>query len=325
MSEPILLTTWAFGQAANGAGWPGLDGGGRGLDAVEAVCRHVELDESVESVGLGGLPDAAGDVTLDGCVMQGPARCGSVCCLTWCPHPVTVARRVMEASEHVMLAGPGADAFAASEGLEKGDVLSARARSRWAEGRSGPPGALPPTAPSTQGGPLRPSRGDTEPTSVDPRPPGDGPASDASLSHDTVAVLALDTAGLLSGACSTSGMAWKIPGRVGDSPLIGHGLYVHPSHGAAAATGKGELVMGLCSSFDAVERMRAGASPLEALGGVLRRIRDEHELAAEDQIGMIALTPHGEWAGASLRAGYSSSVRTRARDEVVDPDLVLLD
>jgi L-asparaginase/N4-(beta-N-acetylglucosaminyl)-L-asparaginase len=118
-------------------------------------------------------------------------------------------------------------------------------------------------------------------------------------------------------------MAWKLPGRVGDSPLIGHGLYVHPAHGAAAATGKGELVMGLCSSFDAVERMRSGASPREALGGALGRIREEHDLAADDQVAMIALSPHGEWAGAALRPDYRSALRTTTRDEVVPPDPVL--
>lgn len=319
MSDPILLTTWSFGQAANAAAWPGLVGGGDGLDAVESVCRHVELDVAVESVGLGGMPDAAGAVTLDGCVMQGPARCGSVCCLSFCPHPVSVARRVMEATVHVMLAGAGADAFAEAEGFDGGAVLSDRARECWAERRSGSPGPFPPTAPSTLGGPLRTPDGCA-------RPEGNPDLTgDASRSHDTVAVLALDTAGRLSGGCSTSGMAWKLPGRVGDSPIIGHGLYVHPVHGAVAATGKGELVMGLCSSFDAVERMRAGASPLEALAGALARIRDEHDLTPDDQVGMIALSPAGEWAGASLWPDYRSAIRTRARDEVVDPELVLCD
>ncbi|MEM7310335.1 MAG: isoaspartyl peptidase/L-asparaginase [Planctomycetota bacterium] len=292
MHRPILLTTWPFGDPANRAAWPALAAGGASLDAVEAVCRHVELDPAVESVGYGGLPDSSGSVTLDGVVMQSPSRCGAVCAMTRTRHPVTVARRVMEATPHVLLAGPGADAFARDQGLPDEDPLAPEARTKWeAWVRAG-------------------------------RPPGGG--------HDTVAALGIDAAGVLSGACSTSGRAWKLPGRVGDSPLPGHGLYVDPERGAAAATGDGELIQGLCSTFLAVDAMGRGATPLDALVEALERIRAAHVLAPEAQVGMIALRPDGAVATAALRPGYAST-RARAAGgggeagfEVVEPEFVLL-
>ena len=191
----ILLTPRPFGAAANTAARPALAAGGAALDAVEAVCRHVELDPAVDSVGWCGLPDRDGAMSLDGCVMLDPARVGSVCAYTHAPHPVSAARRVMEASPHVMLVGAGADAFAREEGLPAGEVLSDSARAAHASWRAA----------------------------------GGGPPS----AHDTVAALALDDSGALAGACSTSGMSWKLPGRVGDSPIPGHGLYVAPGVGAA--------------------------------------------------------------------------------------------
>jgi isoaspartyl peptidase/L-asparaginase-like protein (Ntn-hydrolase superfamily) len=142
--------------------------------------------------------------------------------------------------------------------------------------------------------------------------------------HDTVGVLAIDSRGKLAGACSSSGLPFKIPGRVGDSPIIGHGLYVDPSRGAAVATGMGELVMGVCGSFLAVELMGRGASPHDAACEVIQRILDTYQLRAEHQAAIIALSPSGQWSSASLRPGYRTAVHTSSRNELVDPDRVLL-
>ena len=174
-----------------------------------------------------------------------------------------------------------------ARGFDREDLLAPAARERWLEWRDSGAGAPP--------------------------------------ARDTVCSLGLDQAGVLSGACSTSGAAYKLRGRVGDSPIPGHGLYVHPRFGAAAATGSGELVMGLCSSFAAVEALRRGADPLEALVETLARVTDEHELALGDQVALIALTPDGRWASASLRAGYRSVVTTRGTHELVDPSVLLGD
>ena len=130
--------------------------------------------------------------------------------------------------------------------------------------------------------------------------------------------------GTLSGACSTSGLPFKVPGRVGDSPIIGHGLYVDPKRGAAVATGKGELIMGVCGSFLAVELMGRGASPADAAREVLQRIADSYELVEEDQVAIIAIHPSGQWSAAALRPGYRTAVRTSTRDELAEPECVLL-
>jgi hypothetical protein len=168
-----------------------------------------------------------------------------------------------------------------------------------------------------------------------PAPPGESdqpkrqralPASDEDRwrHHDTIGVLAIDARGEMAGACSTSGTPFKLPGRVGDSPIIGHGLYVDPDVGAATATGTGELIMSVCGSFLAVECMRRGASPIDALRETLQRIIDTHELKPEHQVALIALRPDGKFASAALRPGYKTSVRTQRRDDVIEPDAVML-
>jgi len=290
MRAPILVTTWPFGDAAHRAAWPALAAGGSSLDAVEAVCRHVEDDEAVESVGYGGLPDRSGAVTLDALVMQSPARAGAICALTRTRRAVSVARLVMERSAHVLLAGAGADRFAAEHGFSAEELLAPTARAKFeawlASDAARDPNAL--------------------------------------AGHDTVCSLGLDAHGVLSGASSTSGRAWKAPGRVGDSPLPGHGLFVDPARGAAAATGDGELVQGACSSFVAVEAMGRGAPPLDALVEALERLRDAHALARDGdaQVAMIALAPDGRCASATLRGGYETSIATVDGFAVVAPEHV---
>jgi len=304
MTQPILLATWSFGRTAVAAGWPHLvRPGGQSLDAAEQAVRAVEADPACMTVGYGAYPDASGEVTLDASIMLSPARCGSVCFVRRIMHPVTLARLVMERTPHVMLAGDGAERLAAAEGIAPADLASDASRkayAKWlAEHR----------APTVRSG-LLPN---VEETGL--------PQEE---SHDTVGVLALDAAGVLAGACSTSGLAFKMPGRVGDSPIIGHGLYVDPRHGAAVATGHGELVMGVCGAFLAVEEMRRGASPADAAAEVLRRVVESRTLDAGHQVGIITLAPDGRWSSAALRPGFKVAFKTHGRDDLAEAGRVLL-
>jgi L-asparaginase/N4-(beta-N-acetylglucosaminyl)-L-asparaginase len=310
MPEPLLLSTWSFGVRGHAEAWPALAEGGSSLDAVEAVCRVIDLDPEIDSVGFGGYPDASGQMTLDGSIMLAPDRCGSVCACARHQHPVSIARRLMERTQHVLLAGPGADAFARDEGFEETNLLADHMREKWEVWRRNPA----PVDQSRDRGLGRP---------VDRGEGGRlfGPES----GHDTIGAIALDRDGVLAGACSTSGTPWKLPGRVGDSPIIGHGLYVDPRHGAATASGWGELMMGSCTSFLIVEEMRRGAAPREALAEALRRIREDHPLELHHQVAVIAVRPDGTWASAALRRGYRTSVTTVDGEEIVEPDFVLLD
>ena len=298
MPDPLILATWTYGRQACAAGWTHLvrDGGGA-LDAVEHACRAVEDDPENMTVGYGGRPDASGEVTLDAAVMLSPSECGSVCCVRNFRHPTSIARLVMERTPHVMLAGDGAERFARTQAMEPADLLTDAAREAWEQWRKEHPG---------QDEPARPK------------------ANIEEADHDTVGVLALDARGTLAGACSTSGLALKLPGRVGDSPIIGHGLYVDPARGAAVATGHGELMMGVCGTFLAVERMREGASPAEAAADVIRRIGDAYDLKDDHQAGIITLAPSGQWSSAALRPGFRVAVRTSTRDDLTDPQFLLL-
>jgi isoaspartyl peptidase/L-asparaginase-like protein (Ntn-hydrolase superfamily) len=316
MPEPMILSTWSFGLRGNAEAWPALAAGGSSLDAVETVCRVIDADPEVDSVGFGGLPDRDGRVTLDGCIMLSPDRCGSVCAMSRFLHPASIARRVMERTPHVMLAGEGADAFAEAEGFESAELLSDAARESWGQWQRDPRtldqsrdrGYEPPPRPVDTGTGGRLFNPDED------RPGG----------HDTIAALAIDTNGMLAGACSSSGMPYKLPGRVGDSPIIGHGVYVDPAYGAAAATGTGELISGLCSSFLAVEEMRRGATPVDALREALKRYLEVFELRSEHQVAMIAMAPDGRWASGALKDGYRTSITDASRSEVTEPDLVLI-
>jgi N4-(beta-N-acetylglucosaminyl)-L-asparaginase len=323
MPEPLILSTWSFGLRGNAAAWPALAAGGSALDAVETVCRVVELDEEVDSVGYGGLPDRAGTVSLDGAIMLSPARCGSICALRRHNHPVSIARSLMERTSTVMLAGEGADAFADQCGFGPATLLAPSAEQRWREWQKDPRivdqsrdhGYAPPP----EGGlpPERARDGSTHARS-------EGSASTGGGAHDTIAALALDADGVLAAACSSSGLPYKLPGRIGDSPIIGSGIYVDPAVGAAAATGHGELILGLCSSFLIVELMRGGASPLEAVTEALSRYEPNFELRDDHQAAVIALAPDGRWASGSLRPGYKTCITSAERSEVIDAEIVLI-
>ncbi|KPL13723.1 MAG: hypothetical protein AMS26_13325, partial [Bacteroides sp. SM23_62] len=207
-SGPAIISTWKHGMAANAAAWEHLDAGGSVLDAVEAGVKVCEADPNVSSVGLGGFPDSSGEVTLDACIMGPDGDAGAVACLKNILHPVSVARLVMEETPHVMLVGEGALEFALNRGFQKTNLLTPEAKKAWEKWKKNR------------------ETGDTLGTG-----------------HDTIGMVALDAGGDLAGACTTSGLSYKLPGRVGDSPIVGAGLYVDNEVGAAAATGLGELVM----------------------------------------------------------------------------------
>ncbi|UCD76229.1 MAG: N(4)-(beta-N-acetylglucosaminyl)-L-asparaginase [Phycisphaerales bacterium] len=341
--EPLMVSTWSFGARGNEAAWPALAAGGSSLDAVEASCCAVEADPDVDSVGFGGLPDATGRMSLDGAIMLSPAKCGSVAAIRRHLHTVSIARKVMECTPHMMLAGEGADEFADAQGFEQAELLSDNAREKWERWKQkphvvdqsrdrdypphGPPHGAPRVAPRT----ARQSE-QIQPPPVHPRPYDTGEGGQLFredderrwAGHDTIGVLALDQKGVLAGACSTSGYAYKLPGRVGDSPVIGHGLYVDPYVGAVVATGAGEIIMGVCASFLTAELIRAGKDPLDAAVETIQRIIDSYELNDEHQAVVLVLTSDGRFTSAALKSGYRTSVRSAERCEVIGPDAVLI-
>ncbi|MHC4990071.1 MAG: N(4)-(beta-N-acetylglucosaminyl)-L-asparaginase [Planctomycetota bacterium] len=312
--EPLLLSTWSFGLRGHEAAWSALRDGGSGLDAVETVSRTVEADPEVDSVGRGGLPDRDGGMTLDAAVMTGPDACAGVAALSGYLHPVSIARRLLERGDALLLAGTGAELFATEERFESAELLDEHARTAWKAWRR-EPGVV--------------DQGRDRGAPAPPRPidaPEHGrlfarPDETRWKHHDTIGALAIDSQGGLAGACSTSGTPYKRPGRVGDVPLIGHGLYVDPDAGAAVATGTGELIMRVCASFLAVELMRSGATPRDALAAVLERLAGVVPRRDEHQVGLLALSPDGAWSAAALRPGFRASITTRDRHEVVEPEL----
>jgi N4-(beta-N-acetylglucosaminyl)-L-asparaginase len=298
MPQPLILSTWSFGQRANAAAWPILASNGTALDAVEAGCRDAEDDLNNHTVGVGGYPDRDGNVSLDASIMLSPKRRGAVAAVRRFAHPISIARRVMENTPHVLLAGEGAEKFAKEQGFVESELLTDDARRAWEEWKKAKPPA------SSAATPI-------------------GNIEEGMPSHDTIGVLAIDSHGTVAGACTTSGLRFKLPGRVGDSPIIGHGLYVDPNIGAAVATGHGELVMGVCGTFLAVELLRNGATPLEAAMQVVQRISESYDLTSDDQVGIIVLDRSGEWRGAALRPGFRVAVRSNRRDEIVEPDHIM--
>src|SRR6516165_5325046 len=237
MPEYIVIATWPFGQTAVKVAAGLLQQGKPALDAVIAGAQAVEDDPKVHSVGYGGLPNAIGTVQLDACVMDGRTlACGGVAGLENVRHPAAVARRVMEKTPHVLLVGEGARWFAMQQGFPLETLLTPESVAAWYKRR--------------------------------PKPAPAGGAKN----HDTVTVLALDQKGNLGGVCTTSGLAHKLPGRVGDSPLIGAGLYVDNMGGAAGATGVGEEIIRIGGSLLIVEAMRAGKSPQEACESAVRKV-----------------------------------------------------
>lgn len=283
--KPVVLSTWNFGLQANKEAWNTLSGGGRALDAVEAGARITEGDPNISSVGYGGLPDRDGKVTLDSCIMDEHGNCGSVAFLEHIKHPVSVARMVMEKTPHVMLVGEGAFQFALANGFKKEKLLTKSSEKAWKEWLK-----------TASYKPV---------INVE--------------NHDTIGIVALDQQGNLSGACTTSGLAYKMHGRVGDSPIIGAGLYVDNEIGAATATGVGEEVIRIVGCHLVVELMRQGYKPDEACKAAVERILKKNPVRAKEvQVGFLALNKQGAYGSYCLQPGFSFAIRTPDREELLD-------
>lgn len=282
--KPLVVSTWDFGVEANKVAWNILGDNGTSLDAVEAGVKVPEADPSNHTVGYGGFPDREGKVTLDSCVMDYRNRAGSVAFLEHIKHPVSVARKVMEETPHIMLVGDGALQFALEHGFEKENLLTAEAAAAWENWK----------------------------VEAEYRPVPN------IENHDTIGMLAIDADGNLSGACSTSGLAFKLRGRVGDSPLIGSGLYVDNEVGAATATGHGEEIIRISGSHLVVELMRQGKSPDEACREAVHRIIRNNDDVSELQCGFLAINKDGEYGAFAIREGFNFAVSAQDKHQLID-------
>ena len=286
-SGPRIISTWNHGFEANKVAWNNLSSGKGGLTAVEYGVRVSEDDPNEMSVGLGGLPDRTGKVTLDACIMDNNNDCGSVSFLENIKNPISVARLVMEKTPHIMLSGKGAYDFAIEQGFKSQNLLTKKAEEAWQKWKKS---------------------SDYKPViNIE--------------NHDTISMLLIDDNQDLFGACTTSGAAWKLHGRVGDSPIIGAGLFLDNDVGAAAATGLGEAVIRTAGSAMVVEVMRQGATPLEACKEIVNRISKIHENRPEWdylQVGFIALNKNGEHAGYSLKKGFNYALHDSIEQKMID-------
>jgi N4-(beta-N-acetylglucosaminyl)-L-asparaginase len=295
VARPLVISTWNFGRAANMEAWKILKNGGRALDAVEAGAMVPEADPKNQSVGYGGLPDRDGHVTLDACIMDENGGCGSVMCLENIMHPISVARQVMEKTPHVVLTGEGALAFALANGFPKQELLTAESEKAWKEWLRTSEYKPVINIENKIGG------ANQEPSFF----PGN------EFNHDTLGILAIDGNGNLSGGCTTSGMAFKMRGRVGDSPIIGAGLFVDNEVGAATSTGVGEEVIRICGSHLVVELMRQGYSPEKACRTAVQRIIKKSPGKAKTlQVGFLAINKKGQYGAFALQRGFTFCVQT---------------
>ncbi|MDA0748529.1 MAG: N(4)-(beta-N-acetylglucosaminyl)-L-asparaginase [bacterium] len=270
--KPIVVSTWSFGERANVPAWEILKNGGSAMDAVVAGVAVAERDPEVKSVGYGGYPNSEGVVEVDAAVVDGRTLgYGAVAGVQRIVTPAAVARAVMEKTDHVLLVGEGALAFARSLKFEEKDLLTDRAREAWEEWKA-------------------------------------GRAEKPKDAHDTIGMIALDASGNLAAACTTSGVAFKLPGRVGDSPLIGSGLYADNEVGAATATGQGEEIARVCGSFLIVELMRQGRSPQEACEETVQRLIQRVPTSRPYQMAFAAINKDGAYGGAAARSGFSYAV-----------------
>jgi isoaspartyl peptidase/L-asparaginase-like protein (Ntn-hydrolase superfamily) len=280
-----------MGLGANEGAWNVLSSGGDALTAVEQGVWIPEADPKEMTVGLGGFPDREGRVTLDACVMRGDGACGAVLALENIVHPVSVARAVMEKTPHVILTGDGALQFALQQGFKKENLLTPESEKAWKEWLK-----------KSEYKPI---------INIE--------------NHDTIGMLAIDQAGKLAGACTTSGMAFKMRGRIGDSPIIGAGLFVDEEVGGATATGHGEEVIRIAGSHLVVELMRQGKSPEAACKEAVDRVykRQKHRIK-DIQVGFIAVSKEGEYGAYCVHKGFSYAVKTAQKTELI-PGKYLID
>lgn len=292
VSLPCIVSTWRFGSAANDEAFRVLRDQGSLLDAIERGINLVERDARNSSVGIGGTPNAEGVVQLDACIMNGPGhQAGSVAALEGFLYPISVARRVMQSTPHVMLVGSGAAEFARQQGFKEVELLTADQRQAYADWKA--------------------------------RQAAEAERQPAPVGHDTIAMVGIDAAQNVAGGCSTSGMGYKLPGRVGDSPILGSGLYVDNHVGGAGATGVGENVMRFCGSFMIVEAMRHGLHPLDACVQAIRRITKlDGRPCSELHINFIAVNRAGWAAGAGTDASFEYAVTTHAGSDVRQAELI---
>lgn len=283
--KPLILSTWNHGMPANDKAWEVLHSSGSILDAVEQGVKVTELDLDNLSVGLQGLPDREGIATLDASIMKGDGSCGSVAFVRQIKHPISLARKVMENTPHVMLAGEGARQFAIAEGfpVEK-EVLSPGAERAYLEWKK-----------TSEYKPV---------INIE--------------NHDTIGMIGLDANGKMAGSCTTSGLAYKMHGRVGDSPIIGAGLFVDDEVGAATATGLGESIIRICGSFLIVELMRQGRTPQEACEEAVKRLIAKNKDIRNIQAGFLALNKDGEYGAYAVQPGFNFARHHRDGKALVD-------
>lgn len=284
---PKIISTWSHGVPANSAAWKLLSKGASSLDAVEAGAIQAESDVNNRSVGIGGLPDISGKVTLDACIMDWEANCGSVGCIEGIAHPISVARHIMENTPHVMLVGEGARKYALKNGFPTIKTPVTEAKKAWQKW-------------------LKENKESLKKPEINHE------------NHDTIGLLAIDSAGRISGACTTSGWAYKLPGRLGDSPIIGAGLFIDQEVGGATATGLGESVIRIAGSHTVVELMRHGISPQEACKETVERLIRKHKDLTGLQCAFIAINTAGEIGAYSVYNGFQYALRTPDEDLLLD-------
>lgn len=284
---PKVISTWAHGLEANKAAWEVLKNGGNSLDAVEAGAKVTELDVTNRSVGVGGRPDADGHVTLDACIMNWESHCGAVGYLEGIKHPISVARHVMEHTQHVMLVGAGARKYALKNNFETIKTPLPEVKKDWEKWKK-------------------------EQVALAKKPVINHE------NHDTIGLLAIDDKGRISGACTTSGWAYKLPGRLGDSPIIGAGLFIDQEVGGAVASGLGEAIIRIAGSHTVVELMRNGKSPEEACKEAVQRIIRKHMDMNGLQCCFLAIDKQGNVGGYSVFNGFNYAIKSASEEQLID-------
>jgi N4-(beta-N-acetylglucosaminyl)-L-asparaginase len=281
---PVVIATWSVKQATQKA-WQSMEQGSSALDAVIAGCAIEEANALGQSVGIGGLPDRDGRVTLDACVMNEKGDYGAVLCMQNIKHPIAVAKKVMEDTPHVILAGVGAEEFAVSQGFKRENLLTEQSKKDWEIWKK-----------TSKYKPI---------INIE--------------NHDTIGMLAIDKNGTISGGCTTSGLAYKMPGRVGDSAIVGSGLFVDNEIGAATATGLGEEVLKTVGSYLIVELMRQGKSPQEACELAILRIIEKTPNFEDFQVGYIAVNKKGETGAYSIHEGFTTTTYQDEKNTIINP------
>mgnify|MGYP001072994055 FL=1 len=282
---PVVIATWSVKQATKKA-WQSMEQGSSALDAVIAGCGVEEANALGQSVGIGGLPDRDGHVTLDACVMNEKGDYGAVLCMQNIKHPIAVAKKVMEDTPHVILAGVGAEEFAVSQGFKRENLLTEQSKKDWEIWKK-----------TSKYKPI---------INIE--------------NHDTIGMLAIDKNGTISGGCTTSGLAYKMPGRVGDSAIVGSGLFVDNEIGAATATGLGEEVLKTVGSYLIVELMRQGKSPQEACEQAILRIIEKTPNFEDFQVGYIAVNKKGETGAYSIHEGFTATTYQDQKNTTFNPN-----